>query len=235
MMRRFFLTLILIVLPLACSTAIAESKLADVKSQGRISRRMRKFFKEGYRPPRQIDEESRKMTALVNKLNSISLSREKLQQIQNAENAEKNLEPAPTTQPAPKAKPTPANPRTPLSKELLRKLRKQAGDEVANPIRLADALYESGHKAEAYDIYNMSLQQSPSANDTDWILFQMANCQIETKPAEARKLMQKLMKEHPNSPWSMLAENQELMLEWMENSSPKKVLNLSRKILNKKI
>lgn len=217
------------------STVTAEDKPLDVKSQDRISRRMRQFFREGYRPPRQIDEESRKMRFLVNKLNSMSLSREKLQQMQDAEKPEKKIDPVVITQPVPEVKLIPKKPKLLLSKKLLRKIRKQAGEEIANPIRLADALYESGHNVEAYNIYNISLQQDLSANDDSWVMFQMANCQIKIKPIEARKLLQKLMTKHPDSPWSILAKNQELILQWCYEYEPEKVLKESRDILNEKI
>ena len=235
MMRRRFLTLILSILLLACSTAMAADKKAEVKSQDRISRRMQQFFREGYRPPSRNDEESQKMNLLVSKLNSMSLSKEKLQRMQDAKIAEEKVEPVEIIQPVPVAKPAPSKPKNSLSKMLLRKLHKQAGQEVANPIRLADALYKNGHNPEAYDIYNISLQQSLSANDTAWVIFQMANCQSKTKPLEAQKLLKKLMTEHPTSPWSMLAENQDLILQWRKENKPRKVLKESRDILNEKI
>lgn len=235
MTRWHFLTLILSISLPICSAAIAADKPAEAKSQRRNSRHMQQFFREGYRPPSLADEESKKMKALVDKLNSMSLSKEKLQQLRDAEIAETKVEPPVAPKPVVVTKPKPKKPKSVLSPKRLAMLRAQSQKEVANPIRLADALYGSGHHSEAYDIYNMCLKQGLSADDASWVMFQMANCQAKTKPREAQKLLQKLMSEYPESPWSMLAENQNMMLQWRYEFKPKKILKESYDLLDEMI
>ncbi len=244
MTRSRFLTFTLSIVLLAFSVTYADETAVDTKSAPSndtvesYSKRMREFFREGYRPPSQTSEEAKKMNDLINKINAMSLSRQKLQQMQDAKAAEMEaqaelLAPVPTTQPVEQAKVE--EKRETLSDELLNKICKQAGEEMANPIRLADTLYTSGYKKEAYTIYKNSFNPNISSNDASWITFQMANCLVETDPGEARKLLKKLVTEHPSSPWSLLAENQELILQWRYEYKPRKVLKESRDILSEKI
>ncbi len=205
------------------------------KKTSRVDRRMRQLFGENYRPPSQADAESRKMQALVDKLNAMSLSSDKLRRKRQADQAAKAPKPvkAPAPQPVVAAKPKQVKvaPK-PLPAGFFRKLRDAAGDQLANPIGLADALYKSGSKAQAYEVYDKILKHGGLSDaDAGWVLYQLANCRAETNPAEARELLRRLISQYPDSPWSMLAENQQRVLEWLAQVRPKRTLGDAKKVL----
>ena len=202
------------------------------KKTSRVDRRMRQLFGENYRPPSQADAESRKMQALVDKLNAMSLSSDKLRRKRQAARAPQPVK-APAPQPVVAAKPKQVKvaPK-PLPAGFFRKLRDAAGDQLANPIGLADALYKSGSKAQAYEVYDKILKHGGLSDaDAGWVLYQLANCRAETNPAEARELLRRLISQYPDSPWSMLAGNQQRVLEWLAQVKPRQALGAAKKVL----
>jgi tetratricopeptide (TPR) repeat protein len=158
----------------------------------------------------------------------------------------KSPEPAATIGPAPASEPneitsndtkTPEKPQEkarepklpyePVSSETLQTLEELSRhpDQLGNPFELGEVLFLSGHLKQAEVFYREALGRSStddagSAQDRDWILFQIANCLREDKPPEAAKLYRQLIAEYPDSPWIELAKAQEKLIDWYQKDKP---------------
>ncbi len=98
-------------------------------------------------------------------------------------------------------------------------------DQLGNPFELGEVLFLSGRLKQAEVFYRQALgrsgaDDSGSAQDRDWILFQIANCLREDNPPEALKLYRQLIAEYPDSPWTELAKAQEKLIDWYQKDKP---------------
>lgn len=126
----------------------------------------------------------------------------------------------PTSQPAQEPQANPKTSKPGISPEALEELRRLSPEEIADPIRLADALFASGHYAEAHLFYQRSMAGVNDETLLAWLVYQSANCLFYNKPAEARALYMQLITDHPESTWAPVAQEQTKLLDWFLNSQP---------------
>ncbi len=113
--------------------------------------------------------------------------------------------------------------------QILKKLSQNPGN-LNNPFELGETLFLSGYLKEAAIFYQEALERkSPddtgSARDRAWILFQIGNClRNDDRPAAIRMYGQ-LITEYPNSPWKELAEARRTLLDWYLKEEPQKLIN----------
>ncbi len=132
--------------------------------------------------------------------------------------------------------PTPASssavktgaPAQPVTSKRLEGLRQDA-DHVRNPLEVAELLFLSGHSLEAIPFYQRALAQTTRAdvatsNDRAWILFQLGNCFRGTDMAKAKDAYQRLVNEHPDSPWTELAQAHGRLIAWYLSARPDRLL-----------
>lgn len=132
----------------------------------------------------------------------------------------------PTTPPSPQA--TPAGPLQAATLDHLNQAA-QAPEKVSNPLEVAELLFISGYTVEAVPFYESALARTSQTNETTrsdraWILFQLANCLRETDMTRARDTYQKLVAEHPDSPWTELARAQGRIITWYLTEKPEQLL-----------
>ncbi len=138
--------------------------------------------------------------------------------------------PAPASQPAthPVAPQTPA-PSTDdrkISLVTLERLRKLSPRSVHNPISLGNSLFRGGRLEEAAQIYQIAMQRSPSKEDLAWMLFHMGNCKRESDRQTAADHYDTLIREHPSSQWTAVAQIQKHLIEWRMVNDPGRILKV---------
>ncbi len=131
----------------------------------------------------------------------------------------------PVGDPVPESTPQPEDDDKPESP--VEKLKDLPADQVADPIRLADALYNGGYYQAAAVFYQSVLlhEDESSGHPRDWVLFQFANCLRDSDPARARGLYKRLATEHPDSRWKAAASAQEKLLTWKMMDRPREILD----------
>jgi len=107
--------------------------------------------------------------------------------------------------------------------------RSQDPNNLHNPFELGETLFLSGHLKEAAKFYQEALKRkSPddtrSARDRAWILFQIGNCLRNNDQTEAIKKYGQLITEYPDSPWKELAEARRALLSWYIKDEPRKLI-----------
>jgi len=122
-------------------------------------------------------------------------------------------------------------PYEPVSDETLQAIEDllKHSDQLGNPFELGEVLFLSGRLKQAEVFYRQALgrsgaDDSGSAQDRDWILFQIANCLREDNPPEALKLYRQLIAEYPDSPWTELAKAQEKLIDWYQKDKPRTLI-----------
>jgi hypothetical protein len=110
-----------------------------------------------------------------------------------------------------------------LSPDVLAEIAKRAGD-VPHPTALADALFQAGKARTAYVVYEAALASEEVPDNKAWIIFQMGNCRRVYDPAGCRPIYQRLLAEHPNSPWVPLAQARDHLTEWYAVNKPAELL-----------
>ena len=144
----------------------------------------------------------------------------------------RNVARQPRTAPAPSAPVSEATPMTgSLQSETLEQLSAlaQNPDQVSNPFEVAELLFLSGHLVEAIPFYESALAKTSrtdaaTSSDRAWILFQLGNCLRKTDMARARDTYQKLVAEHPDSPWAELARAHGRLISWYLATKPDQLL-----------
>ena len=126
---------------------------------------------------------------------------------------------APSQPPAPSA---PVRPKIPP--RVLAELASASPEAVADPVGLADALYLSKQPQAARVFYEHALTKAENDEDKAWLLFQIANCQREKEPAKASEIYQKLLADHPDSPWSAVAKAQAALTTWRQGQDIQQLL-----------
>jgi tetratricopeptide (TPR) repeat protein len=126
-------------------------------------------------------------------------------------------------------------PYEPVTEQTLRMLESplQHPDRVNNPLELAEVLFHSGRLKEAVVFYREALSRNSSdetgsAQDRAWILFQIGNCLRNDDPPVAIKTYRKLISEYPNSPWTDLAKARDKLIDWFQKDKPRQLIAESR-------
>ena len=112
--------------------------------------------------------------------------------------------------------------------QILKKLSQNPGN-LNNPFELGETLFLSGYLKEAAIFYQEALKRkSPddtdSARDRAWILFQIGNCLRNDDRSVAIKMYGQLITEYPNSTWKELAEARRSLLDWYLKEEPHKLI-----------
>jgi len=142
-----------------------------------------------------------------------------------APTGEPSAAPSARTAPATPARPTARPRRPPFSAEDLKRLAEDAPKNPSAALLLADALYLGGHLAEAVPLYQRLLAQ-PTLPEADraWTLYQSANCKRLSDPAGAAALYERLLNEHPESPWAAAATVRKALAKWQAKVRPQTLL-----------
>lgn len=101
----------------------------------------------------------------------------------------------------------------------------QHPEQLNNPLELAEVLFLSGHPKQALACYQEALkrkqpQDTRSANDRAWILFQIANCLRDIDRPSAMETYRRLIVEYPDSPWTELAKAHDKLVDWFDKDKP---------------
>jgi len=132
----------------------------------------------------------------------------------------KPARPAPGPRTRPATRPAEAEA---LSPEVLAEIAGRAKD-LPDPTALADALFLAGRDKTAFAVYEAALASETVAENRAWLIFQMANCRREYDPAGCRAIYQRLLAEHPKSPWVPLAQTRDLLADWYAVNAPAELL-----------
>jgi len=226
--------LILLVASLLTFAGLAESQptTAPTETSSDQTGQIRRAYREGFQPPENSDDEMKRMRKLIDKINQTALPDYRSKPItQQARTTPETAAPAATPKPQPAANVQDAPPDV-LSTETLRELAQRVPESVADPIRLGDALYRSGHRDQALFIYRNALAENRDPEDQLWLNYQMGCCLKDAEPAEARKLFQQVRSAAPDSPWAELADIQLQLVDWTERNQPTQFLDDLRRDLN---
>jgi tetratricopeptide (TPR) repeat protein len=220
--------------------------LADGEEENlRVSRQLNDAYRESFAPPSVGDDKTeQELQDLIDKINAISLPEARSNRpvttpqrpdLQAAEDtgdeddadatdtpAEQPEADAEKTADADPAKTQSNNRRVPAP--VLQAVTSKAPETIADPLRLADSLFASGHRTEAYTFYERQLNSSDETDDQAWLVYQMANCLAESDRPRAIDLYRRVMAEFPDSPWAPLAESNKNLLEWMDENRPREFL-----------
>lgn len=112
-----------------------------------------------------------------------------------------------------------------LTEEELTRVKDLSLDRLGEPMGLADALFLGGHPAEAAALYERLLADgSLGAMARAWVLYQAANCKRQSDAAAALALYDRLLTEHPESPWVEAAKVRKNLLQWQTQTQPQTLL-----------
>ena len=106
----------------------------------------------------------------------------------------------------------------------------QHPDQLHNPFKLAEILFNSHCLREAAKCYQESLNRM-TTNETDqvankvWVLFQIGNCLRNIDPSTATQMYGQLIAEYPNSPWADLAKAKTKLIDWYLKDKPNTLIN----------
>jgi tetratricopeptide (TPR) repeat protein len=104
-----------------------------------------------------------------------------------------------------------------VSEAILSEIKRLSPDKVADPLKLADILYQGGCLDEAVPFYQRAYDTSADAPAKAWALFQMANCRRQTDAAAALTLYRRVTTEFPKSPWKVTANTECRLIEWRQS------------------
>ena len=153
------------------------------------------------------------------------------------------VEPPPITEPN-KTAPDAAVPEEPEKKEVKPKLPyglisdqtlqmlrslSQHPEELDNPFELAEILFLNGSLKEATVFYREALKrkrpdETGSAQDRAWILFQIGNCLRNDDLSTALNMYRQLITEYPDCPWVDLAKTQCQLIALYQKDEPRKLI-----------
>jgi len=109
---------------------------------------------------------------------------------------------------------------TGVSDAVLDEIKQLGPDKIADPLSLADILYQAGRLAEAAPFYQKAYDTAADAGAKAWALFQMGNCRRQTDPAAALTLYKRITTEFPKSPWKAVADTECKLIEWRQSIRP---------------
>ena len=98
-------------------------------------------------------------------------------------------------------------------------------DEMDRPFEMAELLRASGFLQEAASYYRVALKRMSEDDPAikrrrAWALFQAGSCVRRTDPAEAGRMFQQLLTEHPDSIWKETAEIWLALVDWYATEKP---------------
>jgi tetratricopeptide (TPR) repeat protein len=227
---------------------IVGGLLADGEEENlRVSRQLNDAYRESFAPPGIADDQTeQELQDLIDKVNAISLpearssrrvtapQRPDLQAEEetadDADDADAESPPADEpdhdaaeeTEEADTSQDGGNNRRVPAP--VLEAVTARAPERMVDPLRVADALFASGHRTEAYTVYKRQLENSEGPDDQAWLVYQMANCLAESDRPRAIELYRRVIAEFPDSPWAPLAQSNKNLLEWMDANRPREFL-----------
>jgi len=112
-----------------------------------------------------------------------------------------------------------------LSPEELARVKDLSLERLGEPMALADALFLGGHDAEAAALYERLLADgSLGGTARAWALYQAANCKRQGDASAALVLYDRLLTEHPESPWVDPAKVRKTLLQWQTQTQPQTLL-----------
>lgn len=157
---------------------------------------------------------------MIDRLNAMSGSLDHVRRV------EKQAKPEPLVQASQPADPMAQQRKKPqtLDTGTMARLRSSLPKNVADPIRLADALQVTGHAEEAFEFYRACLASAEEDHRKSWLLYQMAQCRMSKDPAESITYLRRVIGEHPDSQWAMLAKVQLELLKWTRDDQPRAYL-----------
>lgn len=119
----------------------------------------------------------------------------------------------------------------PIADQTLRMLENQSQhpEQLHNPLGLGEILFLSSRVKQAAAFYQQALNRTNlddtgSAQDRAWTLFQIGNCLREDDLPMAKKMYRQLITEYPNSPWTDLAKAQEELIDWYLKDKPRMLI-----------
>lgn len=121
--------------------------------------------------------------------------------------ATKRPTPAPTTRPTT----APAHDPTATTADDLKDLVATDADAARE---VGDALYRAGRHRDAEALYAAALERCENDGERAWMLYQIANCRLHVDAASAGECYQRVVTEHPDSPWAPQARAQKRVLDW---------------------
>lgn len=95
-------------------------------------------------------------------------------------------------------------------------------EKPVNTLAAADVLYRAKDYQRALRFYEMAAESKDKNNtaDSQWAMYQAANCLRYLDAAKAEAAYQKLIAEYPNSAWTAAAIIQQKNLEWFKRNQP---------------
>lgn len=102
-------------------------------------------------------------------------------------------------------------------------------DEIDKPFEMAELLRQSGFLSEAAAYYRVALERL-TIDDPEtqrrraWTLFQAGSCVRREDPAEAGRMFQQLVTEHPESIWKEAAEIWLPLVDWYATVKPEELI-----------
>ncbi len=96
---------------------------------------------------------------------------------------------------------------------------------IANPLELAEVLFQSGRPGMAGLCYKKALASiaadNPNvASERAWILFQIGNCLKDDDPNTSKESYAELIRTAPDSPWAQIAKSRHGLIEWYQQERP---------------
>lgn len=134
------------------------------------------------------------------------------------------------------APPQSNTPTDPFDDQTLQSLTILAKDPngVAEPLALAQTLYDAGHAKEAVAFYEIALSRPTSLgrtltkDDKAWILLQLASCHRDDINA-ALTALNKLLDDYPKSTWAPCAAAKRDILRWYQKDKPQSLLETKKR------
>jgi len=145
-------------------------------------------------------------------------------------NKDSSIPVTPKEKKAPAAEPKP--PFTPVSEKTLQTLGNLSHNlkTIDNPFKLGEILFLNGNLKEAAVFYQEALNridpnETDSAMDRAWLIFQKANCFRNDDKITAANLYGQLVTEYPGSLWAELAQIQSQIIIWYQKEEPQKLID----------
>ena len=198
-----------------CAFALAQDASA---SPDQIRQNMRRLWRENVQCP--PDAQSQALAAAMTQLAAINIR-------DAAAPSEQGVSPSSAPAEAPASQPSGITP------EMIARLKALTPQDVQDPARIADRLFEAAQLEAAGVLYELALQKTPTPELKAWLLFQLANCKRTMDVQAAQTLYQQVATEHASSPWAQAATVNVRVLEWQRQSEPLKVIQQAQQIVQK--
>ncbi len=179
------------------------------------------------------DDKSEDLKRLISQINSVRFQSQETAEAIASDTSEPEPGIAPD-EPAPLSDATPTQSETStksMSDETLQMVRQAViePNRVAEPLQLAEVLFQSGQPRAAGLCYKQALVSIPAddpnmAGERAWILFQIGNCLKHDDPNTARESYAELLRVHPDSPWAQIAKARHSVIDWYQKDQPGKLI-----------